>query len=52
MKKKIIGTVVFLALAAAFLWKLNDIFRLKQEDGILPMKVFYEQELGSIDVMF
>ena len=32
MKKKIIGTVVFLALAAAFLWKLNDIFSLKQED--------------------
>ena len=52
MKKKIIGTVVFLALAAAFLWKLNDIFSLKQEDGILPMEVFYEQEPGSIDVMF
>ena len=40
------------ALAAAFLWKLNDIFSLKQEDGILPMEVFYEQEPGSIDVMF
>ena len=27
MKKKIIGTVIFLALAAALLWKLNDVFR-------------------------
>lgn len=52
MKKKLIGTVVFLALAAGLLWKLNDAFRLKQEDGILPMELFYEQEPGSIDVMF
>ena len=52
MKKKLIGTVVFLALAAGLLWKLNDAFRLKQEDGIVPMELFYEQEPGSIDVMF
>ena len=52
MKKKIIGTVIFLALAAALLWKLNDVFRLKQEDGVIPMELFYEQEPGSIDVMF
>ena len=37
MKKKLIGTVVFLALAAGLLWKLNDAFRLKP---------------GTIDVMF
>ena len=42
MKKKIIGTVIFLALAAALLWKLNDVFRLKQEDGVIPMELFYE----------
>ena len=52
MKKKLIGTVVFLALAAGLLWKLNDAFRLKQEDGIVPMELFYEQEPGTIDVMF
>ena len=52
MKKKLIGTVVFLALAAGLLWKLNDAFRLKQEDGIVPMELFYEQESGTIDVMF
>lgn len=52
MKKKIIGTVVFLGLAVALLWKLNDVFSLKQEDGIIPMELFYEQEPGSIDVMF
>ena len=39
MKKKLIGTVVFLALAAGLLWKLNDAFRLKQEDGIVPMEL-------------
>ena len=52
MKKKLIGTVVFLALAAGLLWKLNDAFRLTQEDGIVPMELFYEQEPGTIDVMF
>ncbi len=52
MKKKLIGTVVFLALAAGLLWKLNDAFRLKQEDGIVPMELFYEQEPETIDVMF
>ena len=52
MKKKLIGTVVFLTLAAGLLWKLNDAFRLKQEDGIVPMELFYEQEPGTIDVMF
>ena len=52
MKKKIIGTVIFLALAAGLLWKLNGVFSLKQEDGIVPMELFYEQEPGSIDVMF
>ena len=52
MKKKLIGTVVFLALAAGLLWKLNEVFSLKQEDGIVPMELFYEQEPGSIDVMF
>ena len=52
MKKKLIGTVVFLALAAGLLWKLNDAFRLKQEDGIVPMELFYEQESGTIDVIF
>ena len=53
MKKKIIGTVIFLALAAGLLWKLNGVFSLKQEDGIVPMELFYE--LGGrerIDVMF
>lgn len=52
MKKKRIATVVFLALAAGLLWKLNDAFRLKQEDGIVPMELFYEQEPETIDVMF
>ena len=52
MKKKLIGTVIFLALAAGLLWKLNEVFSLKQEDGIVPMELFYEQEPGSIDVMF
>ncbi len=52
MKKKRIGTLVFLALAVGLLWKLNDAFRLKQEDGIVPMELFYEQEPGTIDVMF
>lgn len=52
MKKKLIATVVFLALAAGLLWKLNDAFRLKQEDGIVPMELFYEQEPETIDVMF
>ncbi len=52
MKKKLIGTVVFLALAAGLLWKLNDVFSLKQKDGIVPMELFYEQEPGTIDVMF
>ena len=52
MKKKLIGAAVFLALAAGLLWKLNDALSLKQEDGILPMELFYEQEPGSIDVMF
>ena len=52
MKKKLIGTVVFLALAAGLLWKLNEVFSLKQEDGIVPMELFYEQKPGSIDVMF
>lgn len=44
--------MIFLLLAAGLLWKLNDVFRLKQEDGILPMEVFYEQEPDSIDVIF
>ena len=52
MKKKFIGTVVFLALAAGLLWKLNDVFSLKQKDGIVPMELFYEQEPGTVDVMF
>lgn len=52
MKKKYIGILVFLLLAIGLLWKLNDIFRLKQEDGIVPMELFYEQEAGTIDVMF
>ena len=52
MKKKLIGMVVFLTLAVSLLWKLNEVFSLKQEDGIVPMELFYEQEPGSIDVMF
>ncbi len=52
MKKKAIRMVVFLALAVGLLWKLNDAFSLKQEDGIVPMELFYEQKPGTIDVMF
>ncbi len=52
MKKKLIGAVVFLILAVGLLWKLNEAFSLKQEDGIVPMELFYEQEEGTIDVMF
>lgn len=52
MRKKIIGSLVFFALAFVLMWKLNDAFRLKQEDGIYPMELFYEQEPGSVDVMF
>ena len=47
MKKKPIGMVVFLTLAVSLLWKLNEVFSLKQEDGIVPMELFYEQEPGS-----
>ena len=52
MRKKIIKSTVFLLLAALLLGRLNTIFRLKQEDGILPMEIFYEQERDSIDVIF
>ena len=52
MKKNIGKAVLFLALAVVLLGKLNQWFSLKQEDGIYPMEIFYEQEENSIDVMF
>lgn len=52
MRKKIIKSAAFLLLAALLLGRLNTIFRLKQEDGIRPMEIFYEQKRDSIDVMF
>lgn len=52
MRKRMGKAAVFLLLAVLLLWQLNRVLRLKQEDGIRPMEVFYKQEQGSIDVMF
>lgn len=52
MKKRIIKAAAFLILAALLLQQLNRILSLKQEDGILPMEIFYKQERDSIDVIF
>ncbi len=52
MRKRIGKAAAFLLLVVLLLWKLNGVLRLKHEDGIRPMEIFYEQEAGSIDVMF
>ncbi len=52
MNKKIIKSVLFLLILSVLMLRLNDIFKLKQEDGIYPVKIFYEQEKDSIDVIF
>lgn len=49
--KRITASVLFIALAVGVLYGTNWVFRLKSADGCYPMRMFYEQEEDSIDVL-
>ncbi len=50
--RRIGKAVIFFLLAGLLLQRMNSALRLKQEDGIYPMEIFYEQDRDKIDVMF
>lgn len=51
MWKNILKTVGFLAVLMLFLLRINNILKLKHEDGIAQMEMFYKQQENTVDVL-
>lgn len=52
MKKSIMRVTAFLLILGAVLWRVNYILSFKYDDGIYCMTKYYDQEEGTVDVLF
>lgn len=52
MKKSIIRIVCFLLLLGAVMYGVNNVFELKDADGIYSMTKYYQLDKNSVDVLF